>query len=55
VMLKMDVSALMGYTGATFKEFFEDSAGTVYTAVIMLLWALVPFWLATIAFKKKDL
>jgi Cu-processing system permease protein len=55
LMLKMDVSALMGYTGATYKQFFEQGAGTVYTGVIMLVWALVPFWMALLAFRKKDL
>src|SRR5688572_9007276 len=38
LMLQMDVSALMGYTGATYKEFFGGSLGLLFTVGIMLLW-----------------
>jgi Cu-processing system permease protein len=55
VMLRLDVSALMGYTGATYKDFFGSSTGTLYSAGILVLWAFLPFWLAVIAFKKRDL
>jgi Cu-processing system permease protein len=55
IMLNLDVSALMGYTGATYKEFFGSSAGALYTSVIMVLWVTLPFWLAVRAFRKKDL
>jgi len=51
----MDVSALMGYTGAIYKDFFGSSLGLLYTLGIMLLWSVVPLWLSTIAFRKKDL
>jgi Cu-processing system permease protein len=55
VMLKLDVSALMGYTGATYKEFFGSGVGTLYSAGILLAWSIVPLWLAVKAFRKKDL
>jgi Cu-processing system permease protein len=55
IMLKMDVSALMGYTGALYKDFFGSATGTLFTAGIMLLWIVLPLWLAVRAFKKKDL
>jgi Cu-processing system permease protein len=55
IMLKMDVSALMGYTGALYKDFFGSGTGVLFTAGIMLLWAAVPLWLAVRSFKKKDL
>jgi Cu-processing system permease protein len=55
LMLQMDVSALMGYTGATYKEFFGSSFGFFYTLVILALWAVVPLWLAVRSFGKKDL
>ena len=55
IMLKMDVSALMGYTGAVYKDFFGSAAGMLYTMGIMLLWMLVPLWLAVKSFKRKDL
>lgn len=55
IMLKMDVSALMGYTGALYKDFFGSGAGTLFTAGIMMLWVTLPLWLALRVFRKKDL
>jgi Cu-processing system permease protein len=55
IMLKMDISALMGYTGALYKDFFGSAAGIGFTAGIMLLWAVLPLWLALRSFKKKDM
>jgi len=55
IMLKMDVSALMGYTGALYKDFFGSGTGIIFTAGIMFLWATVPLWLAVRSFKGKDL
>ena len=55
IMLKMDVSALMGYTGALYKDFFGSASGMLYTMFIMFLWMLVPLWLAVKTFNKKDI
>lgn len=55
IMLKMDISALMGYTGALYKDFFGSGTGIFFTAGIMLLWVIIPFWLAVRKFKRKDL
>ena len=55
LMLQLDVSALMGYTGATYKDFFGSSTGLFYTLGIMMVWALLPMLLAIRSFNKKDL
>lgn len=55
IMLQMDVSALMGYTGATYKDFFGGSLGVIYTTTIMMAWIFVPLLLSLRSFKKKDL
>lgn len=55
IMLKMDISALMGYTGALYKDFFGNGSGILFTAGIMLLWILLPLWIAVRIFKRKDL
>lgn len=55
IMLKMDISVLMGYTGALYKDFFGSGKGVLFTTAIMLLWAVVPLWLAVRSFKKKDM
>ena len=55
IMLKMDVSALMGYTGALYKDFFGSGVGMLYTVDIMSVWVILPLWLAVRLFKKKDM
>jgi Cu-processing system permease protein len=55
IMLHMDVSALMGYTGAMYKDFFGSGTGLIYTIGIMLLWITIPLMLALRAFNKKDI
>ena len=55
LMLQMDVSALMGYSGASFKDFFGSQAGIIYTFGMMLLWIAIPLLLAIRSFKRKDL
>ncbi len=55
IMLKMDISALMGYTGALYKDFFGSGTGILFTVGIMLLWTIIPVWLAIRKFKRKDL
>ena len=55
LMLQMDVSALMGYTGAVYKDFFGSQAGLLYTLGIMLVWIAAPLLLAIRSFNKKDL
>jgi len=55
IMLKLDVSALMGYTGALYKDFFGSSAGILFTFSSMLAWAIIPLWFALRIFKRKDL
>jgi Cu-processing system permease protein len=55
IMLKMDVSALMGYTGALYKDFFGSSLGIIYTTAILFLWIIVPLVFALRTFRRKDL
>lgn len=55
MQLHMDVSALMGYTGAIFKNFFGNTTGFSIALVLLLLWIIVPFWISLRKFNKKDL
>ncbi len=55
IMLKMDVSALMGYTGALYKDFFGSFSGMLYTMTIMAVWIIIPLLIALKIFRKKDL
>jgi Cu-processing system permease protein len=55
IMLKMDVSALMGYTGALYQDFFGSFKGMMFTMGIMFVWAAVPLLFAMRTFRRKDL
>lgn len=55
VLLRMDVAAMMGYTGAVFKDFFGSAAGATTIGIVLLLWTIVPAWIAIKKFNKKDL
>jgi Cu-processing system permease protein len=55
ILLQMDISALMGYTGALFKDFFGSGPGSVVAGVVLLLWIFIPAWLSVRKFEKKDL
>ena len=55
ILLKMDVSALMGYTGAVFKDFFGTASGIAVSTMVMFLWILIPVLISARKFAKKDL
>jgi Cu-processing system permease protein len=54
ILLKLDISALLGYTGAVFQKFFGTNFGLILSSALLALWVLVPtFFIWRIA-KKKD-
>lgn len=55
VLMELDASAMMGYTGAIFQDFFGTSLGLFLSYVLLVLWALIPFTLSLWKFKRKDL
>lgn len=55
ILLQMDISAMMGYTGAVFKDFFGTYTGAIFSFGMLFLWAILPLWLSTRKFKRKDL
>ncbi|RYY28122.1 MAG: ABC transporter permease [Chitinophagaceae bacterium] len=55
ILLQMDVSAMMGYTGAIFKDFYGSVAGMTISIAVMLAWVTVPLWISTRIFNRKDL
>ena len=55
ILLKMDISALMGYSGAIFKDSFGSGPGFALALMIMFLWVIVPVWLSLRKFSRKDL
>lgn len=55
ILLQMDVSAMMGYTGAIFKDFFGTYTGVIFSFGMMFLWVVLPVWFSTRKFNRKDL
>jgi Cu-processing system permease protein len=54
LLLQLDVSALMGYTGAVFQQFLGGTMGTFVAAAALALWIAAPVALALRAFRRKD-
>lgn len=55
ILLKMDISAMMGYTGAIFKNYFGTASGLLLSGMVLLLWIVMPLWLSVRKFNRKDL
>ena len=54
ILLKLDISALLGYTGAVFKSFFGTSLGALLSLGMLSLWVILPVWRISAKAKKKD-
>jgi Cu-processing system permease protein len=55
MLLQLDVSALMGYTGALYHDFLGNTTGTFISFGIMMLWIILPLTFSLMIFRKKDL
>lgn len=54
ILLKLDISALLGYTGAVFQKFFGTNFGVILSFIMLVLWVIIPtFFIWRIA-KRKD-
>jgi Cu-processing system permease protein len=54
LLLRFDVSALMGYTGAVFEHALGGAAGILVAALLLCAWTAAPAWLGMRAFQRKD-
>ncbi len=54
ILLQLDISALMGYTGAVFRNVFGTANGTLLSAVAMVVYATVPVLLGLRTFRRRD-
>ena len=55
ILLQLDVSAMMGYTGAVFKDFFGTTTGMFVSAAALGLWIGLPLLYSLRKFNAKDL
>ncbi len=54
ILLKLDISALMGYTGAVFKNFFGTQKGLYLSLFILIIWTILPILNIVRLAKRKD-
>lgn len=54
ILLKLDISALLGYTGAVFKQFFGTNTGLIISILMLLLWTILPISRLAYKAKRKD-
>lgn len=54
ILLKLDISALLGYTGAVFKQFFGTNLGLFTSLGVLVLWTVLPVVRLIWVSKNKD-
>lgn len=54
IILELDISVLLGYTGAVFQKFFGTSLGMVASFGLLLIWCAAPIALIVHKAKRKD-
>jgi len=55
ILLQLDISAMMGYTGAIFKDFFGTMQGLSIAFITLIVWIIIPLYFSTRKFIRKDL
>lgn len=54
ILLKLDISALLGYTGAIFQKFFGTNMGMLTSFSVLILWVVFPVLKIIRKSKRKD-
>lgn len=54
IILQLDVSAMLGYTGAIFRQFFGADWGMLAGLLLLSVWVVVPYLLSLRAFIRRD-
>ncbi len=54
LVLSADESAMMGFTGALYRQFFGSSLGIWVSTAMLGIWASVPIWMGRRRFVSKD-
>jgi Cu-processing system permease protein len=55
ILLHLDISAMLGYTGALFRDFFGSQTGIMLTFFALSLWIWIPFRFSAKRFKRENL
>ena len=54
ILLKLDISALMGYTGAVYQKFFGTNLGLIVSLIVLCFWVILPVFNLNRKSNKKD-
>ncbi len=54
ILLKLDISALLGYTGAVFQKFFGTYLGMAVSFTLLTVWVIIPIVAMLRQTRKKD-
>lgn len=54
ILLKLDISALMGYTAAVFNQSFGTTSGMIISLLSLSMWAILPIVLFNSFAKRRD-
>ncbi len=55
MLIRLDVSAMMGYTGAVYLDYFGHFKGMLFSFLVMNVWIALPVFLSIRIFDRKDL
>jgi Cu-processing system permease protein len=54
IMLKLDITSMLGYTGAVFNKFFGSETGIMISSITLIFWLFMPVILSMKIGKRKD-
>ncbi len=55
VLMQTEAAALMGASGAVFRNFFDEQNGSVLALGVVLLWGIVPLLISLRVFNRKNI
>lgn len=54
ILLRLEISALLGYTGALFQKFFGTHLGSLLSFLVLIAWTAIPGLIMVRRAKRKD-
>lgn len=55
ILLELDISAIMGYTGAIYRDFLGGATGMLFAMSMLVIWIFTPLLFAIRRFNRKDI
>lgn len=55
ILLELDISAIMGYTGAIYRDFLGGTTGMLFAMGMLIVWIFTPLLFTIRRFNRKDI